>query len=55
MERALEDLEDWHSEAGAFPERDGSIGYHPCMKCDTCEKTMPMLERAIELAYMIKV
>jgi hypothetical protein len=48
--QALEDLEIWHGERGAYRGNDGGIYYSPCGGCDTCEITMPELRAAIAKA-----
>lgn len=50
MALALEDLETWHNEAMCYHDRDGGLGYARCCGCDTCERTIPLLKSALEMA-----
>lgn len=47
---ALQDLETWHGECGAYQGDDGGMRYSSCDGCCTCQETLPALQAAIRAA-----
>ena len=49
-QKALEDLETWHDESGAYQGNDGGIRSKDCGGCVTCDETIPALQAALAKA-----
>jgi len=49
LEEALDDLQTWHSESFAYQTKNGDLAYEYCGGCHTCQVTIPLIEKALEL------